>query len=78
MPLVAFYVLSMVFLCMHLYHGTWSVFQTLGVDSPLWNRGLRVVAKTVAVILFIGFSAVPVSVALDIVPAPAQTAVAAH
>lgn len=67
------YVFSMFLLSLHLYHGTWSMFQTLGVDAPQWNRGLKNVAKGIAIVLFIGFSAVPVSIALGKIPAPIET-----
>jgi succinate dehydrogenase / fumarate reductase cytochrome b subunit len=66
----------MALLALHLYHGTWSMFQTLGVDTPRWNEGLRTLAKVVAVVLFVGFSAVPVSIAFGVLPAPVQTATA--
>jgi succinate dehydrogenase / fumarate reductase cytochrome b subunit len=66
-----FYVVSMALLGLHLYHGTWSMFQTLGVDTPRWNQGLRTMAKFIAVALFIGFSAVPVGIAAGLLPAPA-------
>lgn len=72
--LVGFYVLSMALLGLHLYHGTWSCFQTLGVDTPRWNRTIRTAAKFVAVALFLGFSAVPVSVAVGFLKAPQQAA----
>jgi succinate dehydrogenase / fumarate reductase cytochrome b subunit len=65
-----FYVVAMGALSLHLYHGTWSMFQTLGVDNPRWNGGIRMAAKTVAILLFIGFSAVPVSFALGLMSAP--------
>lgn len=71
-----FYVVAMALLSLHLYHGTWSMFQTLGVDTPRWNRGLRNVAKVVAVALFLGFSAVPVSIATGMLPAPVTTTIA--
>jgi succinate dehydrogenase / fumarate reductase cytochrome b subunit len=66
----AFYVVAMWLLSMHLYHGTWSMFQTLGVDTPKWNKGIRTAAKVVAIALFIGFSSVPVSALLGLLPTP--------
>lgn len=59
---VAFYVAAMACLSLHLYHGVWSMFQTLGVDSPRWNWGTRALARAVAALLFLGFSSVPVAV----------------
>jgi succinate dehydrogenase / fumarate reductase cytochrome b subunit len=57
----------------HLYHGAWSMFQTLGIDSPVWNKGLRTVAKVISVVLFIGFSSVPVATALNLMPLPSYS-----
>lgn len=68
--LTGFYVVAMALLGLHLYHGTWSMFQTLGADTPRWNGTIRTVAKVVAVSLFLGFSAVPLSVLFGILKAP--------
>jgi succinate dehydrogenase / fumarate reductase cytochrome b subunit len=37
-PAAAFYVVAMLFLGLHLYHGAWSMLQTLGLSHPRWNR----------------------------------------
>lgn len=71
---VSFYVTAMALLALHLYHGTWSMFQTLGIDAPGWNAGLRRTAKAVAIALFVGFSAVPVSIGLGLLGAPVVSA----
>lgn len=68
-----FYVVAMALLGLHLYHGTWSMFQTLGVDAPRWNNGIRAAAKVVAVAMFLGFSSVPVGIAIGALPAPVET-----
>lgn len=73
--IAAVYVVAMALLALHLYHGVWSMFQTLGVDSPRWNGGIRLAAKVIAVVLFVGFSAVPVAGVLGKLPAPAGTRV---
>ena len=74
---VSFYVVSMALLGLHLYHGTWSMFQTLGVDAPRWNKGIRSLAKILSVAMFLGFSSVPVGVAIGALPAPVETKVSA-
>jgi succinate dehydrogenase / fumarate reductase cytochrome b subunit len=74
----AFYVVSMGLLAAHLYHGTWSMFQTLGVDTPRWNKGIRTGAKVVALALFVGFSSVPVAIAIGALPAPVETSNVGH
>lgn len=74
----AFYVVAMALLALHLYHGTWSMFQTLGVDAPRWNNGIRAAAKVVAVALFVGFSSVPIGVVVGVLPSPVATRVISH
>jgi succinate dehydrogenase / fumarate reductase cytochrome b subunit len=73
-----FYIVAMALLALHLYHGTWSMFQTLGVDTPKWNTGIRFAAKAVAVLLFVGFAAAPLSVVAGVLPAPVATPVTPH
>jgi succinate dehydrogenase / fumarate reductase cytochrome b subunit len=34
----AFYILAMLALGLHMYHGFWSMLQTLGLSHPRWNR----------------------------------------
>lgn len=70
-PLVSgFYCLAMLFLALHLYHGVWSMFQTLGVDHPAWNKGIKTLAQVVSIAVFLGFIAVPLSVTFGVLPAP--------
>lgn len=71
-PLVLVYLAAMLFIALHLYHGAWSLFQTLGVDTPSLNRPLRIIAALLSVGLFIGFSVVPVCVYFGVVSAPMQ------
>ncbi len=73
-----FYVVSMGLLAAHLYHGTWSMFQTLGVDTPRWNKSVRTAAKVVAIALFLGFSSVPVAIVVGALPAPVETSNVGH
>jgi succinate dehydrogenase / fumarate reductase cytochrome b subunit len=58
---VGFYAVSMALVSLHLYHGAWSLFQSLGIDNPDRNRGLRLLALLLAIGLFIGFSLVPLA-----------------
>ena len=34
----ALYIAAMLFLGLHMYHGVWSMLQTLGLSHPRWNR----------------------------------------
>ena len=55
------YVAAVAVLAFHLYHGVWSLFQTLGLDNPDRNRKLRAFAAGSAIALFVGFASVPVA-----------------
>jgi succinate dehydrogenase / fumarate reductase, cytochrome b subunit len=47
----AFYIVGMVALGLHLYHGAWSLFQTLGLNHPLYNPLRRWLATGFAVVV---------------------------
>ena len=61
-PISLFYILAMVFLGLHLDHGIWSMLQTLGWVTVQNTRALRMTSRIIAVIIFVGFVSVPVSV----------------
>ena len=61
-PIAVFYVVAMGALCLHLYHGIWSMLQTLGWSTARNQRQLKIVARVIAIAVFVGFSSVPVSV----------------
>ncbi len=54
-----FYVLGGILLGIHLAHGFWSAFQTLGLNNKLWMKRLQLVAKVYAFIIALGFSIIP-------------------
>ena len=67
-PAIAlFYIGCMLLLSLHLYHGLWSMFQSLGVASPRYTPKLKLFAKVFTLLLAAGFIAVPVSVMLGVV-----------
>jgi succinate dehydrogenase / fumarate reductase, cytochrome b subunit len=73
-PVAAGYTLMMIVLGFHLYHGVWSMFQTLGLDNPDRNRWLRMFAVVMTVVVSAGFAALPVSFLLGVVPNPVEYA----
>lgn len=56
------YILAMVALALHIYHGAWSIFQTFGVNNRRWDKRVRVGATAVAVIVLIGNCSIPIAV----------------
>jgi succinate dehydrogenase / fumarate reductase cytochrome b subunit len=72
-----FYVVAMVFLGLHLYHGAWSSLRTLGAAKPSPHPLKRQIAIALAVIVWAGFTIVPLGVFLGFVPdAPPASALA--
>ncbi|MGH3376497.1 MAG: succinate dehydrogenase cytochrome b subunit [Actinoallomurus sp.] len=63
----AFYVVALIMVGLHLRHGLWSAFQTLGWGRQERYRGLRLFADAVAALLVIGFLSVPVMVTIGVV-----------
>jgi len=61
-PIALFYVLAMGALCLHLYHGIWSMLQTLGWNTARNQTTLKILSRVIAIVVFLGFSSVPVSV----------------
>src|SRR5262245_44339001 len=53
--LVAFYVLSMLVVGSHLWHGISSALQSLGIDQPRWTPRLLAAGKVFAVLIAGGF-----------------------
>jgi succinate dehydrogenase / fumarate reductase cytochrome b subunit len=61
-PVVLAYVVATGALMFHLYHGIWSAFQTLGASHPRYEKLRRNGSAAIAIVLFVGFVAVPVAV----------------
>lgn len=64
---VAVYVAANLVLGFHLYHGLWSLFQSLGWNHPRYNRWRRGFAVLFAIVVTAGFVAVPLAVAAGVV-----------
>jgi succinate dehydrogenase / fumarate reductase, cytochrome b subunit len=62
-----FYIVAMTFFGLHLYHGVWAGFRSLGVAKPNPMPMERKLALGAAVIIWAGFIAVPIGVLLGIV-----------
>jgi succinate dehydrogenase / fumarate reductase, cytochrome b subunit len=61
-PVAAFYIIAMLLLCIHLYHGLWSMFQSLGIAHPRYTPMLRRGAAVVATLIAAGNISIPVAV----------------
>lgn len=62
-PVVAlFYIVAMILLGMHLYHGVWSMFQSLGLAHPRYTPKIKAFAKLFTFVIVLGFIAVPIAI----------------
>ena len=61
-PVTAFYVIAMAALALHLYHGAWSMFQSLGINHPRFNLWRQGFAVGLAVVVFVGNAIMPLAV----------------
>ena len=72
-PLVSLvYIAAMLAVGLHLWHGLWSMLQTVGLNRPHLEPALRRAAVVVAVLIFGGFIAIPLGVLTGIVGGGAQ------
>jgi succinate dehydrogenase / fumarate reductase, cytochrome b subunit len=58
----AFYIVAIVLLCIHLYHGLWSLFQSLGMSHPRYTPALKRGSAAFAILIAIGNISIPVAV----------------
>ncbi len=61
-PVAAAYVAAMLVLGLHIYHGTWSALQTLGLHRPPTDRWRRGLAGAIAVVIAGGYVSIPAAV----------------
>jgi succinate dehydrogenase / fumarate reductase cytochrome b subunit len=61
------YIAAMVLLGMHLFHGGWSMFQSVGVNHPRWTPVLKKGAAIAAVIITLGYVSIPLAIWAGIV-----------
>lgn len=57
---VLWYVFSMLALGIHVSHGFWSAFQSFGFNHKKYNCCVLILAKIYAVVICVGFSALPI------------------
>jgi succinate dehydrogenase / fumarate reductase, cytochrome b subunit len=66
-PVAALYIVANIALGIHLFHGTWSLFQSMGWSSPRFNSWRRGLATGVATIVVVGNVSFPIAVMAGIV-----------
>ncbi len=61
-PVSVFYIVAMLALGLHMYHGIWSMLQTLGLSHPRWNRLRMAFSTGMALLVVLGNISIPVAV----------------
>lgn len=62
-----FYMVGVIALGMHLYHGLWSALQTFGVNNPKYNRYRRPTAGAIAILITVGYLSIPLAVMTGVI-----------
>ncbi len=57
---VSWYVFAVAALGIHVSHGFWSAFQSLGFNHPKYNGAIKIIAKVYGVAMFVGYAALPI------------------
>ncbi len=63
----AWYIFALALLSLHLSHGLWSMFQSVGLAHPRNSVYLRLAARAIAALIFLGYVSIPVSVLLGFI-----------
>ena len=61
------YVVAISLLGLHLRHGLWSMFQTLGIHQPKYTAAYKKLALVIALLIVLGYISIPISVLLGLV-----------
>ena len=66
-PVAIVYILANIALAFHLYHGTWSMFQSMGINNPRYNKLRRRFAQGFAAVILVGNLSFPIAVLFNAV-----------
>lgn len=66
-PVAILYIVANIALGTHLFHGTWSLFQSMGWSNPRFNKWRRGLATGIATIIVVGNVSFPVAVLAGII-----------
>jgi succinate dehydrogenase / fumarate reductase cytochrome b subunit len=61
------YIIAVSLLGLHLRHGLWSMFQTLGIHQPQYTLRFKKAAMVIALLITLGYISIPISILLGLV-----------
>jgi succinate dehydrogenase / fumarate reductase cytochrome b subunit len=66
-PVAIVYILANIAIAIHLFHGIWSAFQSLGLNSPRYNAARRYAALGISALILIGNVSFPIMILAGVV-----------
>jgi succinate dehydrogenase / fumarate reductase cytochrome b subunit len=78
LPVAIWYIIANVALAVHIYHGAWSMFQSLGINSPRWNALRRRFAQAFAAVILVGNLSFPILVQSGVIDDGGRSVVREH
>jgi succinate dehydrogenase / fumarate reductase cytochrome b subunit len=70
LPVALLYIVANIALGIHLFHGTWSLFQSMGWNNPRFNQWRQALAATVATAVVLGNVSFPIMVLAGVIEHP--------
>jgi succinate dehydrogenase / fumarate reductase cytochrome b subunit len=68
-PVAALYIVANIALGVHLFHGTWSLFQSMGWNNPRFNQWRKALAAGLATIIVVGNVSFPIMTLAGVIDA---------
>lgn len=66
-PVAIAYIIANIAIAVHLYHGTWSMFQSLGLNNPRYNAARRAFATGISLLIGVGNVLFPILIVTRVV-----------
>jgi len=78
LPVAIIYIVANVALAVHIYHGAWSLFQSLGINNPRYNAARRSFAAGISLMILAGNLSFPILVQAGLINEDNRTPPAAN
>jgi succinate dehydrogenase / fumarate reductase cytochrome b subunit len=66
-PVSVAYIVALTLLCIHLSHGVWSMFQSVGFSHPKYTPAIKRFANVFSFLIWAGYVSIPVAVMADVI-----------
>ena len=66
-PVALIYIAANIALALHIFHGAWSMFQSLGINNPRFNGARRGFAAGFALVILVGNLSFPIMVQAEVI-----------